>query len=375
MSTMRLENELLELWKKLIGSDGIEVDEEFFNIGGTSLIAAQLFGEIALRYKVRLPYTVILEAPTIRKLAAYIQTAYQDTQKSVLVDLKGGDKGILFLVHDGLGETLLYKNLVSRMPEGLGVYGIQPKTKPRIPMMHTDLRDMAEYYVGVMRHIQPHGPYLIGGLCAGGVIGYLMAEKLAELNESVHTVIVLDAAAPHVEDPIEFDQLKRAERFQSMLDYYQKAKIDKLTRYVNIGFSIIKKSFNYLFWRLNFYYRRLLIVVLEIVLKYDLNWPGFLPTVTVLETYYQARTKYKPNPRSSIRVLLVRATEAKTKDVDDVPCCCMYKDEVFGWNTCTDRLDILDIDGGHSSILREPYVEALANKLKDIFVREGLKFE
>ncbi len=117
-------------------------------------------------------------------------------RSKTLVELKGGGSRNLFLVHDGDGQTPLYLNLAHRMPDHLSVVGIEPHRIPGVPLSHLSIEEMATFYVGEIRHIQPNGPYLLGGLCAGGVIAFEMASQLVRAGESVELVALLEAAAP-----------------------------------------------------------------------------------------------------------------------------------------------------------------------------------
>jgi len=46
-----------------------------------------------------------------------------------------------------------------------------------------------------------------------------------------------------------------------------------------------------------------------------------------------------------------------------MPYSMIYMDETLGWSAVTENLTIVDVDGGHESMLREPYVASLANAL------------
>ena len=63
-------------------------------------------------------------------------------------------------------------------------------------MAHTRIAEMAAYHVGKVRSVQPRGPYLLAGMCAGGVIAYEMARQLQSQGERVALVALLDAADP-----------------------------------------------------------------------------------------------------------------------------------------------------------------------------------
>ena len=65
-----------------------------------------------------------------------------------------------------------------------------------VPLAHTSIEDMASFYISEVRKKEPYGPYLLGGMCAGGVIAYEMASQLVRSGESVELVAVLDAVLP-----------------------------------------------------------------------------------------------------------------------------------------------------------------------------------
>ena len=111
--------------------------------------------------------------------------------------LKPGGRGpALFLIHDGLGDTLLYKNLAWRMPETVKVYGIDPHASGSCPTLHTRIPDMAAHYVEQVLRIQPAGPYLLGSLFAGGMVAFEMALQLEEEGHAIGLVALLDAPGP-----------------------------------------------------------------------------------------------------------------------------------------------------------------------------------
>ena len=89
---------------------------------------------------------------------------------------------------------MLYRNLAMRLNAEHAVYGLQPNSRPDVPMAHSRIADMAAYHIGKIRSVQPHGPYLLGGTCAGGVIAFEIARQLQGQREKVALVALLDAA-------------------------------------------------------------------------------------------------------------------------------------------------------------------------------------
>ena len=80
-------------------------------------------------------------------------------------------------MHDGLGETLLYRGLALRLHAGHAVYGIEPRRRPDGGFAHTRVDEMAADYVGRIQTLRPHGPYLLAGLCAGGTLALRVRES------------------------------------------------------------------------------------------------------------------------------------------------------------------------------------------------------
>ncbi|TMH53521.1 MAG: hypothetical protein E6H53_19695 [Betaproteobacteria bacterium] len=86
--------------------------------------------------------------------------------------------------------------MARRMPPDVAVFGIAPRCIARVPLAHARIEDMAAFYVEQVRNKQAHGPYLLGGMCAGAVIAYEMASQLTRAGERVDLVALLDAATP-----------------------------------------------------------------------------------------------------------------------------------------------------------------------------------
>ena len=155
-------------------------------------MAVDLFAQIERQFGRRLPLTTLIEAPTIEQLARFV--AGSESRDSLVLIREGGDKPPLFLVHDGDGETMLYRNLAVLLKKDHAVYGLQPDSRQNIPLAQARISEMAAYHIDKIRSVQPQGPYLVGGMCAGGVIAYEIARQLQSRGETVAMVALLDAA-------------------------------------------------------------------------------------------------------------------------------------------------------------------------------------
>jgi FkbH-like protein len=357
------EHKLVSLWQDLLNIDEIGVEDDYFALGGTSLLAARMFAEISQRFGVKLRLTTILESPTVRTLSRYIEP--QGIERSGnLVELKRGGKHNLFLVHDGDGETLLYCNLARRLPDSLAVLGIEPLRIPKVPLAHTRIEDMARFYVEEVQKRQPTGPYMLGGLCAGGVIAHEMASQLTTAGEHVSLVAILDAARPHASRRPGRLTAQRVNRLKLMLAGSGEKQTSIIARTYRLGAAATKKLVRFLSWELSSRSRRLStrirFRVLREVLGRGLSWPIFLRELTVREIYDSAETNYVPKNVVNAGVLLARA---QTGEDGDTPYREIFSDDTFDWKSVSPELSVIDVKGGHSSMLQEPFVESLASAL------------
>ena len=112
------------LGRSVADSTPVGIKDNFFDLGGTSLLAVDLFAQIERQFGKHLPLTALIEAPTVEQLARLI--AGVEGQDSLVLIRDGGGKPPLFLVHDGDGETMLYRNLALLLKPDHAVYGLQP---------------------------------------------------------------------------------------------------------------------------------------------------------------------------------------------------------------------------------------------------------
>jgi len=285
-------------------------------------------------------------------------------RKGGLIELRRGGQRKLFLVHDGEGETLVYLNLARHLTDELAVFAIEPRHIERVPLAHTTIEDMAAFYIEEIRKQQPQGPYLLGGLCAGGVIAYEMAVQLIRAGERVDLVALLESVTPGAP---ERPRRIRKQRLHSLKQAIAHSKTNgnrTITRATLIVGAFSKKLWNVLLWETSQRARRWSVSarfrLLRVVLRRKLAWPKFLPELTPREIYDSAHIHHKPKTLSNATVVLIRA---KTGEGDDTPYRNIYLDETFGWNGIANSLTIVDVEGGHATMLEERFVDSIAKVL------------
>jgi FkbH-like protein len=351
------ERTLVAIWSDVLGVAQVGIEDDYVSdLGGTSLLAVSVFARIARELGVSLPLATLVEAPTIAALGGRID---QPVDQQSLVLLSGGGNGTpLFLVHDADGETLLYRNLAQRLGDR-PVYGVQPHARVGSPIVHTRISDMAAHYVAEIRKLYPHGPYLLGGLCAGGIIASEMVLQLEDVGEAARLVAVFDAAAveaprkPHLEDRRRLERVRHAWGEQSLAQASR---------------SIAAKLGGYVAYQVQSVCTNLLHRAAVEGLRYYSDRgaipPRWLRPPDVRSVYAIAEAEYRPRRSLRDEIVLFRASDGEGAEEPYVR---LYDDPLLGWGRHSQAgVRVFDVPGGHGSMLREPHVASIADILRSI---------
>ena len=107
-----------------------------------------------------------------------------------------GTRRPFFCVHSEGGGTYFYAPLSHYLGVDQPFYALQARGLEADGLPHTSIPEMATYYIQAIRRLQPHGPYMIGGWCLGGIIAFEMAHQLLVQGESTVLLALMDASAP-----------------------------------------------------------------------------------------------------------------------------------------------------------------------------------
>ena len=192
-----IETRLASIWAQGLRRDQIGVDQDFFTLGGTSVLAVEICVRIEKETGVEIPLATFFEAPTIERLAPYVARVREASSPDapIIADLRrsSSSREPLFCL---LGVHL-YQELALALPEDRPVVGMHLPFR-YIPGTHQrpSVPKMAAGYLELIRHRQPHGPYHLAGLCYGGIVAYEVARQLEAQGEEVALVIVFDGILP-----------------------------------------------------------------------------------------------------------------------------------------------------------------------------------
>ena len=189
------EHTLCRIWSEVLTIDQIGTTDDFFALGGHSMLAIRVFARIEEALGVRLPLAVLFQDATIAALAEAVEREREAaTSWSSLVPIRPeGTRPPLFLVQMLTGEVIAYRDVVRYLHPDQPVYGLQAAGLDRRRYPHTTIEAMAADYVAELRAFQPQGPYLLGGFCFAGVVAYEMACQLAQQGEETALLALIDS--------------------------------------------------------------------------------------------------------------------------------------------------------------------------------------
>jgi acetoacetyl-CoA synthetase len=187
-----LEQELTEIWEQVLATSPISPHDNFFDIGGTSLLTAPLFQQIAIRLGRRLPLSTILHAPTISSLAALLRDDRGEAWGPLEL-LKSGDMQHPLLIAPGLiGESLGLRALAQHIKTERAVYGLRGRGLIDGEQPLDRIEDMAQAHLSFIRALQPRGPYSLLGFSLGGLVVFEIARYLINAGERVEFLGLID---------------------------------------------------------------------------------------------------------------------------------------------------------------------------------------
>jgi thioesterase domain-containing protein len=341
------EAQLILIWQDLLSTNSIGIDDNFFDIGGHSLLGARLLSRVEQSFDKRLPLQSLFLSPTIRTMARLLDTDEEHRKWSTLIPIQpNGSNPPLFCVAPPNANALGFAFLARRLGTEQPVFALQHQdvTNPERFYSARQYEEVAAEYIVAIRRIQPDGPYLLCGFCEGCHIAFDMARQLSAAGSTVGLLAMFDAwALENTGSYFRYWLKKMAER---CVQLFTDGHITNSPVYLRRQFGRLKR---YVLSKCTVQTNKTLITnsppPSQMARWVERMWPGkhFVPPVfDGLITV--CRTKSQPFWR--------------------------HRDESLGWGVRAARgVEVIDIGGTHVTMLREPHVEQLAATLTDCLRR------
>ncbi|WP_063048903.1 non-ribosomal peptide synthetase [Nocardia arthritidis] len=183
----------------VLGAERFGMDDNFFEHGGNSMLAAKLTLRLSTALGTRIPVMRVFTAPTPAQLVADLARRASGTVETeaafdMLLPLRpAGAAAPLFCVHPVSGISWSYAGLAAYLDPERPLYGLQTPVLATDEMMPASIEEWAHRYIRLIRSKQPAGPYHLLGWSFGGVIAHEMAVQLQREGEQVALLAVMDS--------------------------------------------------------------------------------------------------------------------------------------------------------------------------------------
>ncbi|MET8316454.1 amino acid adenylation domain-containing protein, partial [Rhodococcus erythropolis] len=203
-----VERLVASVFEELLGIDRVGLDDDFFELGGNSLIATQLAAKLGQAISAEVPLRMLFTSSTVSEMSDKLVTGMHvgfeldlDAALAVTLPLRArGSELPLFCVHPMVGLAWPYAPLAAFVDRSVPLYGLQTPALTEEDFSATALTDYIDRYVSEIRSVQQQGPYRLLGWSFGGVVAHGIAARLEALGEKVSALVILDGSPLSLDD-------------------------------------------------------------------------------------------------------------------------------------------------------------------------------
>lgn len=351
-----IEAQVARLFEEVLHTHPVSVNADFFAMGGHSLSAMHLLGQIQKVFGRAIPLSLFFQEATIEHMTNLLYEHQDSMSYSPLVGIQPhGSRPPLFCIHSADGNVFDYVDLAHHLGSDQPVYAIEESfLSEEVPLI-TTIKEMAEYYIDVLYAKQPTGPYYLCGYSMGGAIAFEMTQLLYEQGQEVALLCLLDTSAPITESKRlqEEDDAQIITWMAEELAVRQPGFSKKLLTGRELRQLSPDEQWQYL-------------LEVAIAVNYISKRSSVEPLQRQVRIYRknaQASMVYKPRKTYNHIITVLRATE-KT------PYASSYIDFTREWQEFSSLpLEVHDVPGHHFSIMREPHIQILAEEVSCLLDR------
>lgn len=343
-----IEEKLVTMWQELFRTESISIDDNFFDLGGYSLLLARLVKSMEDAFGRPVTPASIFSAPTIREQARLLaQNAIpsEDFGGRIIPVQPEGSRAPIFVI----SQSLIFRTLASHLGSDQPFFALRMLDEDAAAIAkNLSMTSIGQYYVRLIKKVRPEGPYSIGGWCVAGTVAYEVAQQLRAGGDEVELVFIIDDWAPG-----HFKSMPRARYAMARLSY-------SMHRFVYHFQQITVKSSKD---RLEYLRERVRILAITAA-RVTAAWTGRFGKQSATEELslaeqieYAAAKAYKPAKYSGT-VLLFKSSEQPSGK---------FLDPELGWRAILAHMpDIEVLPGDHRQIFMDPGASIMASAIAGV---------
>jgi aspartate racemase len=360
-----LEKHLVEIWEEILNVHPIGIRDNFFDLGGHSLLSVRMMDRLEEAFCRSLPRATLFHEADVEHLAARLLEQHKSGLRCEIVEIQkiGSRRPFFFLHGDYNGGGFYCLNLARGLGADQPFYAIQPHGLDGGTIPST-IEAMAERHMCALREFQPRGPYLLGGYCNGGMIAFEVARRLQAQGEAIDLLVLLCTSASNVRFRLPErilavlgnlerlgppDRLRRflalrerIVRVAAIKDYYRSRFAELSRMEARQGIAFVRERAGKAFTNLGI---ALAAALRDGERKADSTQNNKIASLAddrrrrVGAVYDRAMLAYVPKPYRG-RITLLWPDELPLSDPDD---------PTEGWNEVASEVDVQTVSGGHIS--------------------------
>ncbi|NCR39475.1 MAG: amino acid adenylation domain-containing protein [Microcystis aeruginosa W13-11] len=352
----KIEQQLTEIWSLMLECKKISIHDNFFDLGGHSILAIKLLNQIQKNLNQELSLTSLFQNPTIAQLAQQLsQVEVQQSISDLLVLQPSGQKIPIFCVAGSNGHAFYFRDLAMNFADEHPVYGLETPGRDGSHPLPISVEDHASSLIETLRQKQAKGPYILIGYSSGCSVALEMAFQLEQQGETISLLGIFDAGL--VANPDHITQRSDLDWIWHMIERIEAVKGISLGLNYN---QLAAQSDDQSRWEL----------AAEALYRHNV-----LPehsTLSLLKTNLEVMKRvtlnyaaYQPNFVISAPIVLFRAQDAKEIVVQEHQAMSHYEQSDWGWQPYSNKpVQVVSVPGNHGQMLYEPNVKILADQLR-----------
>ena len=324
--------DLAAIWARVLKLPRVGLRDDYFALGGTSVLAVRLVLEVERVFGRQLPIATLLRAPTVESMAALLADR-ADADDLAIVPLRAEGAGVPLLLLPGIGgHVLKYKRMVELLRPGRPVYGFELRADAAVRGQERSMEQIAAGFVQRIETVQPRGPYLLAGWSFGGTLAIEVARQLRAAGKDVPLVALFDTWAKGYPR-----RVGRRDRVRLHAKRIAARSAGQNLRYLRVtGWGLVRLG----------WHRLLRAAGVRKTDFHEYESPLIEQMVAASDA---ALRRYDP-VRQPGTLTLIRAT--RVPDLVGLS----YDDPHNGWSGVADRIDVYPVDADHLGLFDEPAV-------------------